>query len=92
MRGKRGKEGGGTEEGCKEDEKGMRALKEIIKYQMSTELLIRRLPFQRLVREIIQKRPNLRFQSMAVKALQEAGEVFLTGIGIFMTVFTFHFP
>ena len=50
--------------------RGMRVLKEIKKYQMSTELLIRRLPFQRLVREIIQeKRADLRFQGMPVKAL-----------------------
>ena len=34
--------------------KGIRALKEIKKYQMSTNLLIRRLPFQRIVREIAQ--------------------------------------
>ena len=59
----------------------MGALKEIKKYQTSTELLIRRLQFQRLVREIVQgMRPNLRFQSIAVKALQEAGEAFLVGL------------
>ena len=47
-------------------------LKEIQKYQKSTELLIRRLPFQRLVREIVQeKRADLRFQGIVVKALQE---------------------
>ena len=34
--------------------RGMKALKEIKRYQTSTDLLIRRLPFQRVVREITQ--------------------------------------
>ena len=68
-------------DGVKRMKRGMRALKEIKKYQTSTELLIRRLPFQRLVKEIVQEmRPDLRFRSMAVKALQEAGEAFLVGL------------
>ena len=47
------------------------ALREIRKYQKSTELLIRKLPFQRLVREIAQDFKNdLRFQSTAILALQ----------------------
>ena len=57
---------------------GTVALREIRKYQKSTELLIRKLPFQRLLREITQKLvPGLRFQSTAVLALQEATESFL---------------
>ena len=57
---------------------GTVALREIRKYQKSTELLIRKLPFQRLVREIAQvRRPDLRFQSAAVMALQEASEAYL---------------
>ncbi|TKR58690.1 hypothetical protein L596_030101 [Steinernema carpocapsae] len=45
------------------------ALREIRKYQKSTELLIRKLPFQRLVREIAQDfKTDLRFQSHAVAA------------------------
>jgi histone H3 len=49
---------------------GTVALREIRKYQKSTELLIRKLPFQRLVREIAQEYKNdLRFQSSAVAAL-----------------------
>ena len=61
--------------------RGLRALKEIKKYQSGTELLIRRLPFQRLVREIAQGIwTDLRFQSIVVKALQEAGEAFLVGL------------
>ena len=48
----------------------MQALKEIQKYQKGADLLIRRLPFQQLVREIAQqKREGLRFQSAAVLAL-----------------------
>ena len=61
---------------------GTVALKEIRQYQKSTELLIRKLPFQRLVREIasdsgVIKSPlcgKVRFQSAAVMALQEAAE------------------
>jgi len=50
---------------------GTVALREIRKYQKSTELLIRKLPFQRLVREIAQDfKTDLRFQSSAVLALQ----------------------
>ena len=49
---------------------GTVALREIRRYQKSTELLIRKLPFQRLVREIAQEyKSDLRFQSQAVLAL-----------------------
>ncbi len=52
---------------------GTVALREIRRYQKSTELLIRKLPFQRLVREIAQDfRTDLRFQSSALGALQVA--------------------
>uniref|UniRef100_A0A8D0C4I2 Core Histone H2A/H2B/H3 domain-containing protein n=1 Tax=Salvator merianae TaxID=96440 RepID=A0A8D0C4I2_SALMN len=48
------------------------ALREIQHYQKSTKLLIRKLPFQRLVRKIVQDfKTNLRFQSLAMMALQE---------------------
>ncbi|XP_053296883.1 uncharacterized protein LOC128456652 [Pleuronectes platessa] len=54
------------------------ALKEIRRYQRSTELVIRKLPFQRLVREIAQDfKTDLRFQCAAIDALQEASEAFL---------------
>ena len=57
---------------------GTVALRQIRKYQKSTDLLIRKLPFLRLVREVAQKiNPTLRFQSTAVLALQEAAESFL---------------
>ncbi|KAI1731279.1 core histone h2A/H2B/H3/H4 domain-containing protein [Ditylenchus destructor] len=60
---------------------GTVALREIRRYQKSTELLIRKLPFQRLVREIAQDfKTDLRFQSSAVQALQEASEHYLVGL------------
>ena len=60
---------------------GTVALREIRRYQKSTELLIRKLPFQRLVREIAQDfKTDLRFQSSAVLALQEASEAYLVGL------------
>merc|ERR1712018_790170 len=60
---------------------GTVALREIRKYQKSTELLVRKLPFQRLVREIAQEyKSDLRFQSSAVLALQEAAEAYLVGL------------
>eukprot|EP01122_Echinamoeba_exundans_P001267 TRINITY_DN1129_c0_g1_i2.p1 TRINITY_DN1129_c0_g1~~TRINITY_DN1129_c0_g1_i2.p1 ORF type:complete len:151 (-),score=36.50 TRINITY_DN1129_c0_g1_i2:87-491(-) len=60
---------------------GTVALREIRRYQKSTELLIRRMPFQRLVREIAQDyKTDLRFQTAAVSALQEATEAYLVGL------------
>lgn len=60
---------------------GTVALREIRRYQKSTELLIRKLPFQRLVKEIAGEfKSELRFQSSAVLALQEASEAFLVGL------------
>jgi histone H3 len=63
---------------------GTVALREIRKYQKSTELLIRKLPFQRLVREMAQDYNRdgrgLRFQSSAILALQEAAESYLVGL------------
>src|ERR1700761_5707725 len=60
---------------------GTVALREIRRYQKSTELLIRKLPFQRLVREIAQDfKTDLRFQGSAVMALQEAAEAYLVSL------------
>ena len=67
---------------------GTVALKEIRRYQKSTDLLIRKLPFQRLVREIASDSEvilsplcgKVRFQSAAVMALQEAAEAYLVGL------------
>ncbi len=60
---------------------GTVALREIRRYQKSTELLIRKLPFQKLVREVAQDfKADLRFQSHAIMALQEASEAYLTAL------------
>ena len=61
---------------------GTVALREIRQYQKSTELLIRKLPFQRLVRELAQdlSKINVRFQSGAIMVLQEASEAYLVGL------------
>ena len=60
---------------------GTRALMEIRRYQKMTKLLIRKLPFQRLIREVAQEcKSNLRFQSSAIVALQEAAESFLISL------------
>jgi histone H3 len=60
---------------------GTAALREIRKYQKSGKMLIRKIPFQRLVREIAQGFKNsLRFQSTALAAIQEAAEAYLVGL------------
>ena len=67
---------------------GTVALKEIRRYQKTTELLIRKLPFQRLIQEIsgdhkVITSPlcgKVRFQSLAIVALQEASEAYLVGL------------
>ncbi|XP_062264107.1 histone H3-like [Platichthys flesus] len=60
---------------------GTVALREIRRYQKSTELLIRKLPIQHLVREIAQDfKTNLRFQSSGVMAVQEASEAYLVSL------------
>ena len=60
---------------------GTVALREIRRYQKSADLLIRKLPFQRLVREIAQNyQDDLRFQASAILAIQEAAETYLTSL------------
>ncbi|KAH9409420.1 hypothetical protein TYRP_010427 [Tyrophagus putrescentiae] len=58
---------------------GTVALREIRRYQKSTELLMPRLPFQRLVRELAENNvlTGLRFQVSALEALQHATEAYL---------------
>jgi histone H3 len=58
---------------------GTVALREIRRFQKSTDLLIRKAPFQRFVREIVQydMQSDFRFQSTAMLALQEASEAYL---------------
>ena len=60
---------------------GTVALCEIRRYQKSTELLIRKLPFQRLVREVAHYfKTDLHFQREVIGALQEAAEAYLVGL------------
>jgi histone H3 len=60
---------------------GTVALREIRRYQKSTELLIRKLPFQRLVRELTQDvSRDLRFQPASLLAAHEASEAYIVGI------------
>lgn len=60
---------------------GTVALREIRRYQKSTNLLIRKLPFQRLVREITQDfKQDMRFTGGALGALQEAVEAYLVNL------------
>lgn len=64
---------------------GTVALREIRRYQKSSELLVRKLPFQRLVREVAQQLNSsnsnqLRFQGSAIAALQEASESYLVSL------------
>ena len=57
---------------------GEAALREIKKIQKGTNLLLRKLPFQRLVREIVQQHHGeLKFQSVAMEVLQEATEAYM---------------
>ena len=51
------------------------------KFQKSSELLIKKLPFQRLVKETVQLfKPDFKMQSNAVLALQEACEAYLVAL------------
>lgn len=61
---------------------GERALREIRQYQTTTNLLLRRLPFARLVREIQMglNREAFRWQGSAILAIQEAAEAHLIGL------------
>ena len=60
---------------------GTVALREIRRYQKSTDLLMRKLPFQRIVREIASEQKNdLRFQATSIMALQEATEAFMVSL------------
>ena len=60
---------------------GTVALREVRRLQKSTELLIAKAPFSRLVREIAEThKAGLRFQSTAVAAIQEATEAFVISL------------
>ena len=72
---------GGKKQGPRRFRPGTVALREIRRYQKSTELLMRKLPFQRLVREIASESQNdLRFQASAIAALQEATEAYMVSL------------
>lgn len=60
---------------------GSLALREIRKYQKGTDLVIRKLPFQRLIREQADIWfPGCRFSTSSLSALQECTESYLTGL------------
>jgi histone H3 len=62
---------------------GTVALREIKKFQKNTDLLIRKAPFKRLVREIVlnmSRKSDLQMQSIALLALQEAAEYFMVDV------------
>ena len=70
--------------GCKKPHHyrpGTVALREIRKYQKSTDLLLCKLPFQRFVREVTQNvRGDLHFQATALATSQEASKAYLIGL------------
>ena len=60
---------------------GTVALREIKKFQKSTDLLIRKAPFQRLIRELAEKQKSgLKWQSAACAAMQEATESYVVSL------------
>ena len=60
---------------------GTVAIREIKRYQKSTELLIKKMPFQKLVKQIaLDYKSEVRFQASAINALQEAAESYLIGV------------
>jgi histone H3 len=60
---------------------GTVALREIRHYQKSTDLLLLKLPFQRLIREITQNyKKDCSYTSPAILANQEASEAYLVGL------------
>ena len=75
----------GTQQGVKKvrrSKQGTVATREIKKYQKTTDLLIRKLPFSKLVRELVQNnnKVDVRFQGLAIQALQEAAENYLINL------------
>ncbi len=60
---------------------GTVALRDIRRYQKTTDLLIQKMPFQRLVREVSENcRSDMRFQASAMLAIQEASEAYLVSL------------
>ncbi len=75
-----GSSSGGIQKNGHRYRPGTKALMEIRKYQKSTECLLKRRPFQRLVRETAQDlgKGEMRWQTTAIEALREASDAFLT--------------
>lgn len=72
---------------------GTVALREIRRYQKSTNLLIPKRSFQQYVRQIVQGNSELKsyhFQSLAMLALQEASEHYLVGLFEDVQLCAFH--
>ncbi|CDW61275.1 Histone H3 [Trichuris trichiura] len=71
-----------TEKNRRRRRPGVLALREIRLFQKGTELLIRRRSFQRVVRDVAQRhgKPELKFQRIALEALQTAAEAYLIGL------------
>ena len=60
---------------------GVKAMHEVMHYQNTTELLIQKVSFQRVVRELCERiSSGIRFESQALLALQEAAESYLVGL------------
>ncbi|GMS82706.1 hypothetical protein PENTCL1PPCAC_4881 [Pristionchus entomophagus] len=64
--------------------RGSKVLKDIKRYQRGFNLLIPRMPFRRVVRQVMQEMKRgsdgLMIQSLAVDALQEAAEAYLVSL------------
>ena len=73
--------GGIKERKARRNKPGTVTLREVKKYQKSIANLLPRAPFQRLVRNICSDLDHeLRFQSQALAALQEATEAYIVGV------------
>lgn len=65
----------------KKKKQGVAAIEEIKKFQSTTHLLIRKAPFQRVVREIAEMhKPGIRFKKDALQNIQDAAEQYITNI------------
>jgi histone H3 len=60
---------------------GRLALREIKQYQKTTEMLIPKAPFTRLVKELgLNEKKDIRFQKQAIEALHESSEAYIVGL------------
>ncbi len=73
---------GGVKKAHRRFRPGTVALREIRKFQQTTDLQFQKAPFQRVVRGIAYdlKGDSIRFQSAAIAALQEAAEAYIVGL------------